>query len=125
MILPESGLTLYLTSDFMYRIFKVRDEDGNYIVVEKRADDFVQTAYREKITDGIIHINIKADKQKYEFSYAVGDGDMEYACKASTRFLTCELAGKCFTGALIGIYTHSLIATKAEAKYYIFKQHCN
>ncbi len=118
----EAGAVIYLTPDFMYRIFKCREEDENYLIVEKIAGDFVQTAYREKIADGIVHIKIKADRLNYEFYYAINEGSMHFAGKASTRFLSCELAGKCFTGALIGIYAQMRKATDAEARYYCFRQ---
>lgn len=118
----EAGVAIYLTPKFMYRIFKVRENGKNYIVVKKIADDFIQIAYKKEIIDGMVLIKIKADKEKYEFYYAVGDEDMEYACSASTRFVSCELAGKCFTGTVIGMYAQAECNTDARAKFNYFKQ---
>lgn len=119
----EAGAVIYLSPDFMYRIFKRRETDGNYMIVKKIADDFIQTAYRERIADGIVQIKIKADRFHYEFYYTVNDRNTYFACKASTRFLTCELAGKCFTGTVTGIYAQTQKSTDAVAEFYSFRQY--
>ena len=41
--------------------------------------------------------------------------------KASTRFLSCELAGKCFTGTVMGLYAASVGTTEAVMKVEHFK----
>ena len=120
----EAGAAIYLTPDFMYRICKRRGADGDYITIIKTADDFTETAYNEKIENGTVRIKIKASKSHYEFYYSVGENDFQYATAAATRFLSCELAGRCFTGVLTGIYAQSENGTGAEAKFYRFTQKC-
>ena len=121
-ISDEAGIAIYLTPDFMYRICKRREADGDYITVIKTADDFTETAYNEKIKNGIIRIKIKASREHYEFYYSVGNRNLRSVAKASTRFLSCELAGRCFTGVVIGIYAQSDVSTDAAAKFYRFSQ---
>ena len=41
------------------------------------------------------------------------DGPVVKACSASTRFLACEVAGRCFTGTVVGLYAFSDADTKA------------
>ncbi len=100
----EAGLLIYLSSDFYYRFGKKRIGGENYLMIEKKAEDFQQTACRIKIREGRLRLVIEADKEAYHFYYAVGKEKLQYAGKASTRFLSCELAGKCFTGTVIGVY---------------------
>lgn len=119
----EAGIGILLSSDFHYTIGKRRRAEGDFIVVEKKAEDFYQVAYEEPIEEGEICLNIRADKEFYTFSYSVGNHPLKEICKASTRFLSCELAGKCFTGTVIGLYTLSAAATEAvmEVSHFIMK----
>ena len=120
----EAGAVIYLAPDFMYRICKRRSAGGDYITVIKTADDFTETAYDEKVKSGTVGIKIKSSKEHYEFYYSVNNGDFRLAAKASTRFLSCELAGRCFTGTVIGVHAQSDNSTDAEAKFYRFSQKC-
>ncbi len=103
----EAGLLIYLSSEFYYRFAKKRVGGEDFLVVEKKAEDFEQTACRIKIEEGRLRLVIEADKTAYHFYYSVGEEGLQPAGTASTRFLSCELAGKCFTGTVIGIYTLS------------------
>ncbi len=90
------------------------------MTVEKKAEDFIQTAYEAAVEDGDIRFRIDADKESFHFYYAVGDGPFQFACRASTRFLSCEVAGRCFTGLLTGIYALCEEETGAVADFYEF-----
>ena len=116
----EAGMILYLQSDFHYRICKRRTDRGDFVTVEKKAEDFIQTAYEAAVEDGDIRFRIDADKESFHFYYAVGDGPFQFACRASTRFLSCEVAGRCFTGLLTGIYALCEEETGAVADFYEF-----
>lgn len=118
----EAGAAVYLAPRFVYRICKRREADGDYLMVKKTADDFEQTAFVRKTGEGMLQIKIRADRQKYGFYFAE-DGILHCACEASTRFLTCEAAGKCFTGAVTGIYAQADRPTKAVAEYHSFVQY--
>lgn len=109
----EAGMAIVLASHFHYRIGKKRLQGKDYLVVEKTAEDFRQTAYCEPVRDGELRMEIWADKEYYTFYYAVEEEPLRIACRASTRFLACETAGKCFTGAVIGLYAISPTETGA------------
>ena len=47
-----------------------------------------------------------ADREKYVFTCRVG-GETFRIGRASTRFVATELAGRCFTGTVIGLYAAS------------------
>lgn len=114
----ETGLALYLNEKYMYKMCMRSEKDGLYLVIEKRADDFLQVAYKEKIETNRIQFTIRASKEKYDFYYTPLQGSEIFASSASTRFLSCEVAEKCFTGTTAGVY----IEGKCEeiAKIYEF-----
>lgn len=59
------------------------------------------------IGEGMLRLKVQSDKEFYTFCYSIGEMPFKEICKASTRFLSCEVAGKCFTGTVIGLYTVS------------------
>lgn len=113
----EAGTMIYLKHDFMYRFYKIKEKGKNYLVLEKLAEDFNQIVYREETSDGIINIKIQADKEKYTFSYSINESPFKTIATASTRFLCCEVAGKCFTGTLFGMYAQCDNQTTSVAKF--------
>ena len=58
-------------------------------------------------------IHIWADREYYSFYYGIGDEPLKFAAKASTRFLACEVAGRTFTGTVVGVYAFSAGETEA------------
>ena len=117
----EAGLAVVLASDFHYRFGKKRTQEGDFLVVEKTAEDFRQTAFCAPAPEGELRLCIRADKEFFTFCYASGEGEIHQVCKASTRFLSCELAGKCFTGTVIGLYAMSEVTTDAVMEVKEFK----
>ncbi|MDO4293455.1 MAG: hypothetical protein Q4C65_09560, partial [Eubacteriales bacterium] len=101
----EAGLALVLSAQFQYRFVKKRTKQGDFLVVEKRAEDFFQTACRIPAPEGPLCLQICAEKEFYTFLAGSGPDTMRELCRASTRFLSCEIAGKCFTGTVVGLYT--------------------
>lgn len=101
----ESGLMVYLQSDYNYRICKKREADGDFIIVQKYAEDFVQMVYQSKAREGKINVCVKADKDFYSFYSSYKEDIPEEICYASTNFLCIEVPERCFTGAVIGVYT--------------------
>lgn len=100
----EAGLIVYLQSDFNYRLCKIKKADGNYIAVQKYAEDFFQTVYEEKLGEGKLHASVTADKDFYYFYFAPEGEPLHELCRASTHFLCVEIPERCFTGTLIGLY---------------------
>lgn len=111
----EAGLMAYLQSDFNYRICKKRYVDGDYIVVQKCAEDFSQTIYKSKTQSSTFKFQINSDKEYYYFYCAENNEPMKEICKASTHFLCVEVPSRCFTGTVIGVYT---IGDMAEFLYF-------
>lgn len=113
----EAGVVVILSSEFHVELF-VRKEDGeNYLILQKNAEDMVQVAFREKIGDlhgKKLRMKIQSDKEKYNFYFGFGEEPLQLIGKGSTRFLCCELVGKCFTGTVWGLYTVGLQETAAE-----------
>ncbi|WP_066195812.1 glycoside hydrolase family 43 protein [Gracilibacillus timonensis] len=112
----EAGVVFYLSSNFYYSISKRKTKQGDYLIVERVAEDFKQIAYKERIKDGKISLRIIADKQYYHFYCAIGEEPLRFVCKTSTRFLACEMAGKCFTGTVIALYALGNAFTNSVAK---------
>lgn len=59
----EAGLAVVLASDFHYRFGKKRTQEGNFLVVEKTAEDFRQTAFSAPAPEGELRLCIRADKE--------------------------------------------------------------
>lgn len=113
----EAGVVVMLSSDFHVELFVRREGDGNYLMMQKKAEDMQQLVCKEKIgglTAKKLHMKIKSDKEKYSFYFALGEGPLQLIGTGSTRFLCCELAGKCFTGTVWGMYTTCQQETDAE-----------
>lgn len=100
----EAGLAVLLASDFHYRAGKRRTPSGNVLFVEKNAEDFFQIPFCSPIEEGTVRLRIRGQKEFYFFEAALNGGPFQPLCSASTRFLACEGAGKCFTGVVAGLY---------------------
>ena len=98
-----SGLAAYLAPGYFYRIYLSCEKEGRYVVVEKSAEDFHQTAYREKVSCKEITFTLRADKDKYRFSYNINGREIP-AAECSTRFLCTAMPNRCFTGTVIGVF---------------------
>lgn len=118
----EAGLALYLSPRYNYRIGVRRAADGDRLVVEKHADDFTELAFCAPAGEGKIRLIVRAAREQYAFYYAWQGQEPRLAATASTRFLCCELAGKCFTGTLAGLYAQAETETTAAAVFYDFSQ---
>lgn len=100
----EAGLIIFITNQFYYKVVKKIINGSMYLVLEKRADDFYQTAACFEVKDKVIHIKVSADRLKYEFYYGYSSTKMTKLATASTRFMACEVVGRGFTGTYVGIY---------------------
>ncbi|HJA92910.1 MAG TPA: hypothetical protein H9717_07310 [Candidatus Eisenbergiella merdipullorum] len=54
--------------------------------------------------DGSIRLRICGDRKHYCFEASVNGAPLTELFRASTRFLACEVAGRCFTGTVMGLY---------------------
>ena len=117
----EAGLAVVLSSQFYYRFVKKRTGEGDFLVLEKNAEDMYQRACEISVSSGRLCLKIQADKEFYHFSYST-DGETYFeAAKASTRFLACEVSGRCFTGTVTGLYAASEQETGAVMRVCLFE----
>ncbi len=117
----EAGIAIMLSSEFYYSIGKRKTSQGIVLAVDKYAEDLHEEAYVVQIGEGKVNIKVKANKEFYEFYYALNNEPYQLACKASTRFLSCEIAGKCFTGTVMGVYAVAFHRTNAIMEVTNFK----
>lgn len=117
----EAGLAIVLSAQFYYRFVKKKTEEGICLVVEKNAEDLYQRACRIPVPDGFLYLKIRCDKEFYYFRYSVDGIHYQEAARASTRFLACEVAGRSFTGTVIGLYAGACRETKAVMKVKTFE----
>lgn len=101
----EAGLILFLSNEFYYKLVKRRERDGDYLCMEKRAEDFFQQVCRiPVIHDKILYLAVQAERLSYTFFWGYEKTDMKEIGAASSRFLSCEVAGRSFTGTFAGMY---------------------
>jgi alpha-N-arabinofuranosidase len=113
----EAGILLYMTSLFHCRIGRKRIDSSDYLVVERNAEDIKETTFAQKINPGKLWLRINSDKEFYHFSYSMNGIAYNPVCKASTRLLTAESTGRCFTGMTMGLYAQCSGKTGAVAWY--------
>lgn len=117
----EAGIGIVLSSQFYYCFVKKRTEEGDFLVLEKNAEDMHQTACRIPVPEGELYLSVRGEKEYYYFNYSL-DGESFYeAAKASTRFLACEVSGRCFTGTVTGLHAACCRETKAVMKVRRFR----
>lgn len=112
----EAGLAVYLSPKNIYSIAKKRENDADYITVTMRADELIHIIYHTKAPEGKLKFKIKSNTEKYEFYYAARNGEYISAGSAPAKFITTDIADRCFTGAVIGAYAQSDTKTTAAAK---------
>ena len=117
----EAGLVVYLTPLNNYRISKRRENGKNYIIVKRYADDFIQEDYRAEAEDGRIKFRVVSGNGKYEFFYSINGGTHISTAKVSAKFLTTDVADRCFTGTVIGVFAQADTDTNSKAYVYNYK----
>ncbi len=105
----EAGLAVLLSNMFYSRLAITKVDGKRKLRFERRADDMTCVDYFDipdstgGNNDGVI-LSINADRERYSFSYEC-NGIRGEAGTVSTRFLSCETVGGCFTGTQIGVYS--------------------
>lgn len=102
-----AGMVVYLSNQHYYRVGIKREGEEKYLIVERFAEDFFQIAYKKEMAGDEVTLGIKVEKTQYRFMFMENDKSCEM-CTASTRFLCCEFAGKCFTGTMWGMFAESI-----------------
>lgn len=115
-----AGMVVYLNEKFYYRIYKKRENNKNYIMLERRADDIDLISYCAELENGTIKMKTETDGEKYYFSYSCG-GDFINVGSGSVKFLSTNIAKKCFTGNIVGIFAECDTGTSAQMVVHNFK----
>ena len=115
-----SGLAAYLAPGYLYRIYLSCEAGERYVVVEKFAEDFHQTVYKEKIMDGEVEFTMRADKNKYKFSYAINGNTID-AAECSVRFLCTAMPNRCFTGTVAGVFAEGDKSETASIRKFVMR----
>lgn len=93
----EAGLVVFLSNEFYYKLVKRREDGEDFIYLEKRAEDFFQTVCRIPVErEKELYLTIEAHRLSYGFYWGYQEGERREAGHASTRFLSCEVAGSRF-----------------------------
>ncbi len=99
----EAGLTVFMNERHHYEIALACMRGGRSIIVRRRIGDLVAVVAWEMIEAGCVELEIQADREVYQFSYASAGQPMQQLATGATRYLSTEVAGG-FTGVYIGMY---------------------
>ncbi len=109
----RGGMAVYLSENFFCRIYVEKDSGKSYIAADRLADDMYVKFFRAEASGEKLTFKITTDGRKYYFYYAE-DGEDIYAGSVSTKFLSTQIAGKCFTGVMIGFFAEGKKGDAAE-----------
>lgn len=80
-----------------------------------------QEIYRKEVGEDRLKFRIDAHKSDYEFFYSVNDNPFIDVGAALSKFVTTEVADRCFTGTVIGVYAQADKETDAKVVVYSYK----
>lgn len=115
----EAGLTIYVADYGYYTFCKRRENGGAALAVHRQGGSFQPVCIPAE--DGPVRLKITAAKQEYSLSYAFN----KEAFRELTIVppLTRDVAGKGFTGTLIGLYAQCRHSNEKKAKVLSFRQY--
>jgi xylan 1,4-beta-xylosidase len=87
---------------------------GNLLTLTLQAEDICHTVAQRVIPEGPVTLIVVSDKEKYVFSFRDETGAETVLGQVSTRFLAIEIAGRCFTGTVWGLYAACAKPTAAH-----------
>ena len=116
----EAGLAVRLDSSFHITCVCGYDSNGRCLKLELQAEDICHQVAKLYITGGRVTLRVEADKEKYSFYYSVDGSSLKYLSSVSTRFVSTEIVGRCFTGTVIGLYAASISSSDSRMTVYDF-----
>ncbi len=96
------------------------DSNGRCLKLELQAEDICHQVAKLYITGERVTLRVEADKEKYSFYYSVDGSSIKYLSSVSTRFVSNEIVGRCFTGTVIGLYAASISSSDSRMTVYDF-----
>lgn len=109
----RGGMAVYLSENYFCRIYAEEDNNKRYIAADRLADEMYIKFFRAEVSRDKFRFKITTDGKKYNFYYGKGCEET-YAGSVSTKFLSLQLAGKCFTGVMIGFFAEGKKGNTAE-----------
>ncbi|KAF2515682.1 glycoside hydrolase family 43 protein [Flavobacterium foetidum] len=103
-----AGIVCLQNERFNYVFGVTKKGKDAYIVLEKTTEGKSEIISSAKIdSKGVLRLQVKADGDNYQFSYALSGGDFQnLGSPVSGDILSTNVAGG-FTGALVGLYATS------------------
>lgn len=114
-----AGMAVYLNEDYYYRICKKRENGREFAVFERQVGDMNCIVFKKAVSGGRLRLRVESDGEKYNFYYAETENYIN-AGSGTVKYLSPELAGKCFTGSIIGMFAESEEETDARLLVYRF-----
>ena len=100
----EAGISAYMTNSFHYDLFvKQLKDDKQAVTLYYRLGDLSHTEKEVILPKGKVYLQIKADKDYYNFYYSTDNKKYNYLGRMDVKFISSETAGG-FTGIYFGLY---------------------
>ena len=115
-----AGIVVFLDESFYYRAYKKHKDGRDYMIFEKQIADINSVSFREEIGSGRLKVRIVMDGYNYHFRYSLNNDDFIDMGTGSAKLLSTNLAGKCFTGSVAGVFAECDRQTEAEMKLFRF-----
>lgn len=110
--LPEkegeaAGLLALLKHDFYY-FFGIHKKDGRIeLFLKRRIDDLNIITWSEEIHTNTVKLMVEGTREDYTFYVLLPNGTKIKKCSASAGFLSNSIAGRGFTGTMVGLYVEN------------------
>jgi xylan 1,4-beta-xylosidase len=99
----EAGLTALMNEAHHYEIAVTVRGGARCVIVRRRIGDLSAVVAQENIPDGIVELQINAERKQYSFAYSLDGQSFSVLATGSTRYLSSEVAGG-FTGVYFAMY---------------------
>jgi alpha-N-arabinofuranosidase len=100
----EAGLTVFMSPNFHYEIFKTVEDGHPVVVLRKKVGDMQVLAAEIEVHEGAILLRIDSDADQYRFYYAESSDNWKLLGTGLERMISSEVANV-WTGAYIGMYS--------------------
>ncbi len=101
----EAGVTVYMDQEHHYDIYALKDDDGNYAVVELNIGNINHIAGKVKLSSNTATLKITSNAFGYTFN-VIDNGDEVQLGYGISRYLSSEVAMG-FTGVVLGFYSQN------------------
>lgn len=99
----RAGLVVYQNHKYHYQFLRVRDKDGDAVVLWKCENGEITELARHNTSAGRLKLKVEAHEQDYSFYYAEQSEYKSLYENANGRILSTDVAGG-FVGTTLGMY---------------------